>query len=278
MVSKDKLFVILETWVVVDRRVQVEEQGQVERLVRVQQLILEAEALYFVEVNGGIFWGQLVDSNASYRFVTSVVYLVEREGSLAGVDHQLGGLRLEIPRNFIFCHSHELNLELSEHIDFAVLEAVVFGMAGHREPEGLADHVVEWHSEEVAAEEEQAEAVNAIELTPLSLLNECFVYLDSLAAFSDRQGQGFFFLGCKLVRMYLWHDVNIPVELVLLRLEKPFAFGPGGWLSFFGGSTCIVCLLAVFGGWEEEVLLALDLFLDLLLKPLLIGTTCASVL
>ena len=58
-------------------------------------------------------------------------------------------------------------------------------MLTHGETKGLTDYVVEWHCEEVSAEEQEAEAVDTIELTPLSLLLEELVDLDGLTAFSD---------------------------------------------------------------------------------------------
>ena len=70
-----------------NRRVEVEEQGKVNRLIRIEELIFKAEALDLVEVHRCVLRKDLVDCNASYRFVRSIVYFVEGKCSFTCVDN-----------------------------------------------------------------------------------------------------------------------------------------------------------------------------------------------
>ena len=63
-------------------------------------------------------------------------------------------------------------------------------MLAHGEAEGLANHIVEGHGEEVASQQEQAQTKHAIELAPLSLLFEHLVHLNSLASLPDLDREG----------------------------------------------------------------------------------------
>lgn len=85
MVSKSDFFGFCEVRVMVNGGVQVEENRQVERLIGIQELVLEAEALNFVEVEGTFLWVYLVYGNARNRFVRPIVDFVECEGSLTSI-------------------------------------------------------------------------------------------------------------------------------------------------------------------------------------------------
>lgn len=86
MISQSYFFRLSQVRVVVNRWVQVEKNRQVDRLIWVQELVLEAKALYFVEIEGALFWEDLVDGNTCDWLVRSVENFIEREGSLACID------------------------------------------------------------------------------------------------------------------------------------------------------------------------------------------------
>ena len=86
MVRQSDLLRVSKVWVVVNRWVQVEKNWQVDRLIWVQELVLEAETLYFVEIEGTLFWEDLVDGNTRDWFVRSIEDFIECEGSLTCID------------------------------------------------------------------------------------------------------------------------------------------------------------------------------------------------
>jgi hypothetical protein len=82
----------------VDWRVEVEEDGQVHGLLGVEQLVLEAEALYFVEVESSLIRVDLVNRYPWDGLIRSIVYLIEGKTCLTSIHHQAIGHWLELPR------------------------------------------------------------------------------------------------------------------------------------------------------------------------------------
>ena len=177
----------------VDRWVKIEEYRKVNRLIGIQELILEAEALDFVEVQSAFLWEDLVNGDSSDRLIRTIVHFVESKSSLTSVDQELRRFRLELPRDFILCMTHETNPPLTEHIDVLWCYSVVLRMLRHSEAERLTDHIVEGNCQKVAAKEKQTEPIDSIEFTPLGLLFEQLVDLDCLSTFPYLSWQLFFF-------------------------------------------------------------------------------------
>ena len=69
MICQNDFFFLSQVTVVVNRRVQVKQHRQVNRLVWIEELVFEAEALDFVEIQGDLFREDLVDCNACDWFV-----------------------------------------------------------------------------------------------------------------------------------------------------------------------------------------------------------------
>lgn len=65
MVSQSYLFDFFQVCIVIYRWVKIEQYWEINRLIWVQELILEAEALDFIEVKGTLFREDLVDGNTS---------------------------------------------------------------------------------------------------------------------------------------------------------------------------------------------------------------------
>jgi len=82
---------------------------------------------------------------------------------------------------------HELNVIFSKDVDLLILIAIVRGSMGHREPERLADHIVERHCQEVASKSQQDHSVYSVELSPLGFLLKDIVYFHSLNSFFHSQ-------------------------------------------------------------------------------------------
>jgi len=158
-------------------------------LLRVQQLILEAETLDFVEVQGALLRENLVDSNSRDWLIRPVVHLIEGKGSLTSIHSQLLSFRLKVPRNVVLGLPAELDSVLTEYVDVLLFGAVVSRVLTHSEAECLAHNIVKWHSQKEASQKEETQAVNSIELTPLSFSLEHLIDLDSLFTFSHRQGK-----------------------------------------------------------------------------------------
>ena len=172
VVRQSDFFVLCQIWIMVDWWVEIKEYWKVNWLIWIQKLILEAEALDFVEVESTFFGKNLVNGNASYRLVRAIVHLIECEGSLASIDQELSRLGLEFPRDLILSMAHEANPPLTEHIYFLRCHSIVLCMLWHSEAKCLTDYVIKGHSQEVATEEKQTEPIDTIEFTPLSLLFE----------------------------------------------------------------------------------------------------------
>ena len=189
MICQYNLLVPHHVAIMINRWVQVKEHWQVYRFVRVEQLVLKAEALYFIEVKCALFWEYLVYCDASYRFIRAIIDFIKSKGCLTSIHKQLSSFWLEFPWDFILCMAHEAHSPLSEDVYLVFGHSVVFGMLAHCEAEGLADDVVEGHGEEVASEEQQAEAIDTIEFAPLGLLLEHLVDLYGLATLSHLDWQ-----------------------------------------------------------------------------------------
>ena len=122
-------------------------------LVGVKKLVLEAEALDFVEVYRAVFGINLIYCNASYGLVRAIVDFVKGKSSFTRIDDQRVRFRLELPRNLIFSVSHEANLVFPEDTYFVISKPVVFRVLPKGEAECLADYIVEGYRQEVASKE-----------------------------------------------------------------------------------------------------------------------------
>ena len=169
----------------INRWVQVKEHWQVYRFVRVEQLVLKAEALYFIEVKCALFREYLIYRDASYRLIRAIIDFIKSKGRLASIHKQLRRFWLKFPWDFVLCMAHEAHSPLSEDVYLVFGHSIVFCVLAHCEAESLADDVVEGHCEEVASEEQQAEAIDAVEFAPLGLFLENLVDLYGLATLSD---------------------------------------------------------------------------------------------
>jgi len=127
---------------VVDSRIDVEQKRQVNGLVGVEKLVLKAEALDLIEVKSRFIRENLVNSDARYRSVCSIVHTVKGQGCLSRIHHQVVRQGFKFPGQLVLNVTEEADSELSEHVDFIVLELVVNMIFVHREPELLADYVV----------------------------------------------------------------------------------------------------------------------------------------
>lgn len=170
VVRQSDFFVLCQVWIMVDWWVEIKEYWEVNWLIWIQKLILEAEALDFVEVESTFFGEDLVNGNASDRLIRAIVHLIECESSLTCIDQELSRLGLEFPRDLILSMAHETNPPLTEHIYFLRCHSIVLCMLWHSEAKCLTDYVIKGHSQEIAAEEKQTEPIDAIELTPLCFL------------------------------------------------------------------------------------------------------------
>lgn len=184
MISKRNIDLALQVRVVIDCGVQIEQNWEVDLLVWVQQLIFEAETLNFGKVQAHIFWVNLVDCNSCNRLVTFVEYFVECQRSFTSIYGQHCGFGLKFPWDLVLSVGHKVNSVLAENAHILLLDSIVLSMGGHREAKGLADHSVEGNCEKIASQKKQTEAINAVKLTPLSLVFKHFVYLYSLTPFS----------------------------------------------------------------------------------------------
>lgn len=99
----------------------------------------------FVEVEGAVFWMNLVDGDTCDRFITPIVHFIECKGSFTSIYYQLCSFRLEVPWNLVFSIAHELYLVLAIDIHLVISHSVVLGMCRHCEAHSLADHIVKWH-------------------------------------------------------------------------------------------------------------------------------------
>lgn len=86
MIRQRDLFRLSQVRVVVDRWVQVEKNWQVDRLIWVQKLVLEAETLYFVEVEGALLRKDLVDGDTCDWFVRPIENFIECKSCLTCID------------------------------------------------------------------------------------------------------------------------------------------------------------------------------------------------
>lgn len=77
--------------------------------------------------------------------------------------------------------SHERYSVLSEYVHLIIQKGVVLCVLLHREPKGLAYHVVERDSQEEPSKHNQHYPIHAVELSPLSLVLEQVVDLYSLS-------------------------------------------------------------------------------------------------
>ena len=189
MVGQEDFLAVGEVGVVADGGVDVEEERQVEGLVGVDQLVLETEALDFVEIEGRLLGVDLVDGDACDGSVGAVEDLVEAEGGLARIDDDRRRGRLELPWDLVLRVAHEGDPELPVHVDLTIFELVLFSVLAQSEAEGLADDVVEGVRQEVAAEQKENNSVNAVELAPLRFLPEDLVHLRGLSTLPHLQGQ-----------------------------------------------------------------------------------------
>lgn len=73
--------------VLVDFRLKVEEDGKEEFFLGVDELLVEAEALDFGEVDVAVFGGDVVGRKTYNGLFLFVVESVEDYGSLSGIDH-----------------------------------------------------------------------------------------------------------------------------------------------------------------------------------------------
>jgi len=146
VIREHNLMQVCEIRVMADWGVQVKQHWQVHLLLRVQQLILEAETLDFVEVQGALLRENLVDSNSRDWLIRPVVHLIEGKGSLTSIHSQLLSFRLKVPRNVVLGLPAELDFVLTEYVDVLLFGAVVSRVLTHSEAECLAHNIVKWHS------------------------------------------------------------------------------------------------------------------------------------
>ena len=113
--------------------------------------------------------------------------LIKGKSSLSTVNNYLSLLRLELPRNLVFCMSHEANFEFSEHIDLVIFRLVILMSQTHIETECLTHNVVKWHCKEVATKYKQDHPIHPVKLAPLCFFFEHFIDSDCLDSFSDAE-------------------------------------------------------------------------------------------
>ena len=77
MVGENDVFTIGEVGIMGDRWVKIKQHRQVHLLMRVNQLILKAEALNLIEIHGQLLRKDLINSDASYRFIRPIIHFVE---------------------------------------------------------------------------------------------------------------------------------------------------------------------------------------------------------
>ena len=141
-----------EVRIVVNGGVQVEKDRQVHWFLRIEKLVLKAEALDLVEVEGGLLWEDLVNGYSSYRLVWSVVDFVKGEWGLACVHYETGRLGLEFPGKVVLSMGHKRDTILSENVYFVFVKLIFFGMLSHGKAKGLTNHVVKGDHQEEAPE------------------------------------------------------------------------------------------------------------------------------
>ena len=77
VVRQSDFFVFCQVWIMVDWWVEIKENWEVNRLIWIQKLILEAEALNFVKVQGAFLGEYLVNGDASDRLIRAIVHFIE---------------------------------------------------------------------------------------------------------------------------------------------------------------------------------------------------------
>ncbi len=93
---------------VFNSRVEIEEDRQIDFLLRIEHLILEAEALDLIKVEGGVLWHDLVDRYPDDWRICLIIGLVEGEGCFACVDDDVVLLGLEHPGQVLVDFREEL--------------------------------------------------------------------------------------------------------------------------------------------------------------------------
>jgi hypothetical protein len=160
----------------------------------IEQLVFKAETLDFVEIQGNFFRTNLVNSDACYWFIRPIVDFVKCKGSLASINYKLCCFWLKLPWYFVFSMTHKLNFVLTKDINFIISKSIVLGMLRHCKSKCLTDHIIKWHSEKVASNQQQTYTIYSIKFTPFCFFFKNFIYLHGLASLSYAKWYFFFLL------------------------------------------------------------------------------------
>ena len=195
-----------------DCGINVEEERQINGLVWVDELVFETEALNLIEIEGRFLGIDLVNGDASYWSVGTIIDFVESKSTLARINNNRRCRRLKLPWNLILHVGHEGHSELSVDVNFAIFEFVLFGMLTHGEPECLANYVVKWMCQEVPAKQKENNSINSIEFAPLSLFTENLIDLSGLATFPDLQGEALVIRLIYRVQCFLTFIISVDIS------------------------------------------------------------------
>lgn len=83
-IREDDVFEEFQLGILTNLRINVEEHRHVHLLVRIQLLLLETEALDFVEIRTRFEWDDVVGTNSNHRLICWVPGSVKGQGGLSG--------------------------------------------------------------------------------------------------------------------------------------------------------------------------------------------------
>jgi hypothetical protein len=136
---------ILEEWVLAELGVDVKKDGEVHLFARIESLLLETEALNFVEIGGDVEGDHVISRYAYDGLIQWIFGLVKSERRFAGSDRDRSLLRLKVPHHGRVSVGVELNfqdcvLHLSHGSDHL---GIVTSLDVAAEARRLAEHFIE---------------------------------------------------------------------------------------------------------------------------------------